>query len=181
MSAVSAEGVGGGGERADRPAGVELARQALARAREDARQRGAATSRGTKGGRDYFGGRKRFTQRDGDPSPLSSAIEELLADRGWEAHAAVAGVFARWPEIVGPELSSRTRPESFAEGELTVVADSTAWATQVRLLAPALVRRLNEELGDGAVRRVRVRGPTAADRRPGTRRVSGRGPRDTYG
>ena len=52
-----------------------------------------------------------------------------------------------------------TKPESFADGELVVTADSTAWATQVRLLAPQLVRRLAAELGDGTVRRVKVRGP----------------------
>jgi predicted nucleic acid-binding Zn ribbon protein len=62
-----------------------------------------------------------------------------------------------------------------------VVADTTAWATQLRLLAPALVRRLNEELGAGTVTRVRVRGPAAPSWRKGGLRVIGRGPRDTYG
>jgi predicted nucleic acid-binding Zn ribbon protein len=68
------------------------------------------------------------------------------------------------------------------DGELTVVADSTAWATQLRLLAAELVRKLNAELGDGSVRRVNVRGPGAQSRRPGQWRVRGsQGPRDTYG
>ena len=63
-----------------------------------------------------------------------------------------------------------------------MTADSTAWATQLRLLAGQLVHRLNVELGDGAVRRVKVRGPASAQRRPGEWRVrGGRGPRDTYG
>jgi len=63
-----------------------------------------------------------------------------------------------------------------------VTADSTAWATQLRLLAGDLVRRLNAELGDGTVTRVKVRGPGAPSRRPGEWRVrGGRGPRDTYG
>ena len=71
----------------------------------------------------------------------------------------MGSVFGRWAEIVGPELAEHTRPESLADGELTVTADSTAWATQVRLLAAHLVRRLNDELTDGSVQRVRVRGP----------------------
>ena len=58
-------------------------------------------------------------------------------------------MFGRWEQIVGPELAAHTRPDGFADGELAVTADSTAWATQVRLLAPALVGRLNAELGDG--------------------------------
>ena len=76
----------------------------------------------------------------------------------------MGSVFGRWAEIVGADLAAHTRPDSFADGELAVTADSTAWATQVRLLAPMLVKRLNAELGDGSVRRVKVRGP----RRPGS-------------
>ena len=78
-------------------------------------------------------------------------------------------------------LRLRNGMGNMADGELTVTADSTAWATQVRLLAGTLVRRVNAELGDGAVKRVKVRGP-AAPRRPGQwRSRDSRGPRDTYG
>ena len=95
---------------------------------------------------------------------------------------ATGSVFGRWAEIVGADLAGHTRPERLAGGELTVAADSTAWATQVRLLAAQLVARLNRELGDGTVLRVKVSGPVAADRKPGQWRVrGGRGPRDTYG
>lgn len=95
---------------------------------------------------------------------------------------AVGAVFGRWREIVGPGLAEHTAPESFADGEVIVTADSTAWATQVRLLAPTLVRRLNEELGEGTVKRVKVRGPAGGPRAAGGLRVRGsRGPRDTYG
>ena len=60
--------------------------------------------------------------------------------------------------------------------------DSTAWATQMRLLAPTVVRRLNEELGDGTVTVIDVRGPTCPSWKRGPRSVrDGRGPRDTYG
>jgi predicted nucleic acid-binding Zn ribbon protein len=123
------------------------------------------------------GGRPR---RD-DPQPLGQAIGGLLDQHGWQQRAAIGSVFGRWAEIVGPDLAAHTRPDSFADGELAVTADSTAWATQVRLLAPQLVRRLAAELGDGTVRRVRVRGPEAPRRRGGWRVPGGRGPRDTYG
>jgi predicted nucleic acid-binding Zn ribbon protein len=93
----------------------------------------------------------------------------------------MGSVFGRWEEIVGRDLAAHTRPDHFADGELAVTADSTAWATQVRLLAPALVARLNTELGDGTVRRVKVRGP-APPRQRGAWRVPGsKGPGDTYG
>jgi predicted nucleic acid-binding Zn ribbon protein len=179
---------------------VRLAVEALAVARADARARGdqpaglarsgrpddpersgvSAPSRADTpgpGGRTTGRGRPR---RD-DPQPLASAIGGLLDTEGWQQRAAMGSVFGRWAEIVGADLAAHTRPDSFADGELAVTADSTAWATQVRLLAPMLVKRLNAELGDGSVRRVKVRGPAPPRQRGGWRVPGSRGPRDTYG
>jgi len=123
----------------------------------------------------------RLVRRE-DPVRFSAAIEGLLDAEGWELAAATGSVFGRWAEIVGRDLAAHTAPDGLSDGELTVTADSTAWATQVRLLAAQLVLRLNRELGDGTVLRVNVRGPAAAGRTPGRWRVrGGRGPRDTYG
>ena len=126
-------------------------------------------------------GPARGRPRREDPQPLVSAIGGLLDTRGWQQRAAMGSVFGRWAEIVGHDLAAHTSPDSFADGELAVTADSTAWATQVRLLAPMLVRRLNSELGDGSVRRVKVRGPTPPRQRGGWRVPGSKGPGDTYG
>jgi predicted nucleic acid-binding Zn ribbon protein len=126
-------------------------------------------------------GSLRGRPRREDPQPLTSAIEDLLDTRSWQQRAAMGSVFGRWAEIVGPDLAAHTWPDSFADGELAVTADSTAWATQVRLLASQLVRRLNAELGDDAVLRVRVRGPAPPRQRGGWRVPGSKGPGDTYG
>jgi predicted nucleic acid-binding Zn ribbon protein len=171
---------------------AKLAREALARAKADALAKGIRPARPQDAGpeRDASPGsppRRRSGRRPrrDDPEPLNAAIEDLIEARGWRQSAAVGSVFGRWAQIVGPELAAHTRPDRLEDRELTVTADSTAWATQVRLLAAQLVRRLNAELGDGAVERVTVRGPAGAagpPRRPGEWRVRGsRGPRDTYG
>jgi predicted nucleic acid-binding Zn ribbon protein len=174
---------------------ARAAREALARAKADALAKGNRPARpGVRGPeRDASpgpatpgqSGRPSRRPRRDDPEPLNAAIGGLIDARGWRQAAAVGSVFGRWAEIVGPELAEHTRPETLTDGELIVTADSTAWATQVRLLAAHLVRRLNEELADGSVQRVRVRGPAGAagpPRRPGEWKVRGsRGPRDTYG
>jgi predicted nucleic acid-binding Zn ribbon protein len=109
-------------------------------------------------------------------------VDRLVDDHGWELELRVRGVFARWAELVGPEVSAHTTPESFVEGKLVVRTDSTAWATQLRLLAPTVVRRLNEELGDGTVTIIDIVGPHLPTWKKGPRSVrDGRGPRDTYG
>lgn len=95
----------------------------------------------------------------------------------------VATVMGRWDALVGPEVAAHCRPERLDDdGVLTLVAESTAWATQLRLLSRSLLSRLAAEVGPDVVRSVRVKGPSAPDWRHGPRRVTGgRGPRDTYG
>ncbi|MEU7000375.1 DciA family protein [Nonomuraea sp. NPDC046570] len=156
--------------------GAAMAREKLAQAKADAAKRGQLP-------RSEPRRRAAGPRRDaGDPQLFGRAIMDLLATRGWERSAAVGGVFGRWPEIVGGDLAAHTRPESFEDGEVLISADSTAWATQVRLLARTLIRRLNEELGDGTVKKVKVRGPQNGPRHTGGLRVTGsRGPGDTYG
>jgi predicted nucleic acid-binding Zn ribbon protein len=175
----------------DDAARARLAREALARAKADALAKGNRPARPQGQGRERDASDPGAERRPGrrprkdDPEPLGTAIGGLIDARGWREAAAVGSVFGRWAEIVGTDLAAHTKPESLDQGELTVTADSTAWATQVRLLAAHLVRRLNAELSDGTVQRVRVRGPAGASgppRRPGEWRVrGGRGPRDTYG
>jgi predicted nucleic acid-binding Zn ribbon protein len=160
--------------RGDLPAG--LGRQPGPGQTDDPEQSGAPVA----GHRDSPGPARGRPRRE-DPQPLVSAIGGLLDTRGWQQQAAMGSVFGRWADIVGHDLAAHTRPDSFADGELTVTADSTAWATQVRLLAPALVRRLNTELGDGSVRRVKVRGPAPPRQRGGWRVPGSKGPGDTYG
>jgi predicted nucleic acid-binding Zn ribbon protein len=216
---VPAERPRGGLPDARAPVGTErpgadraqLAAEALAEARADARARGdlpaglrgqpglgktddsernvaieagpgdSPASGSPSGARTGVSGATRGRPRRDDPQRLDQAIGGLLDQQGWQQRAAVGSVFGRWAEIVGPDLAAHTRPDSFADGELAVTADSTAWATQVRLLAPQLVRRLAAELGDGTVRRVKVRGPEAPRTRGGWRVPGSRGPRDTYG
>jgi len=185
-------------EEADWQRRARLAADALAQAKADARAKGYHPGAGGRSGtqragrnapapqdqapegepappggpavsrRPRRGGR---TRRE-DPQPLSTALDGLLADQGWQMAAAVGSVFGRWDQLVGPDVAAHTRPERFSDGELVVIADSAAWATQVRLLTSALLRRLNTELGHGTVTRVVVRGP-APPRRMGPLRVRG--------
>lgn len=164
------------------PSGVDLARVALRAAREQARARGAAAQQKKQARR---GGLRSGARADGrDPLPLGAAINRLITERGWEAPAAVGGVMGRWPQLVGPEVAQHCAPQRYDEDArvLTVSCDSTAWATQLRLLAPQLVARLNQDLGQGTVRMIKVLGPGGPARRYGPLRAPGSsGYGDTYG
>jgi predicted nucleic acid-binding Zn ribbon protein len=174
---------------ADRPAhredGLELAR-AIARglagrtgARPDRpapRRSGFSKRRGTGTG-DVSGAHPDAR----DPQTLDASLGRFVRDQGWETELRVHGVFTRWEAVVGREVGQHVTPESYADGRLVVRTDSTAWATQMKLLAGSVVRRLNEELGDGTVQVIDVVGPRAPSWSRGRFRVKGRGPRDTYG
>lgn len=169
------------GEQHDE-AGVDLARE-LTRATAASAGRPAVRRRRTgaskKSSRPIVSGAH---PDERDPQRLDSVVGRVVADHGWEIDLRVHGVFARWPELVGPEVGGHSRPESFADGKLVVRAESTAWATQLKLLCPALLRRLNEELGDGTITVIDVLGPHLPNWTKGPRSVrDGRGPRDTYG
>ena len=118
---------------------------------------------------------------DRDPQTLDAALGRFVAEQGWQTEVRVHGVFTRWPAIVGTEVADHVSPESYADGRLVVRTDSTAWATQMKLLAANVVRRLNEELGEGTIEVIDVLGPHVPKWTSGRFRVKGRGPRDTYG
>lgn len=173
----------------DAGAGIDAVRSALNRARAAAAARGvrpgAAPDPAAKGRRRRTPGEVRVSGAHPDardPQTVGSSIQRLVAERGWSAPVAVGGVIGRWEAVVGAETAAHCTPESFTEGVLTVRTDSTAWATQLRLLLPNLMRRLDEEVGESTVTKIVVRGPSGPSWRRGPRVAPGsQGPRDTYG
>jgi predicted nucleic acid-binding Zn ribbon protein len=84
-------------------------------------------------------GRRRPRRSSGgsrEPQPLGSAIGDLMAERGWEQDARSANVVEAWPDLVGADIADHVSAVSCTDGVLLVQAESTAWATQVRLLMP---------------------------------------------
>jgi predicted nucleic acid-binding Zn ribbon protein len=163
--------------------GPDLARAALARAKEDARARVAAAQR-TSARR---GPQRRAAPERGERGPVALGVllGEVVEEQGWSAQASTAGVIARWPELVGADIADHCTPAGLRDGTLHLVAESTAWATQLRLLQRQILARLRAGLGESGqdvVRRITVAGPTAPDWGHGRLRSrDGRGPRDTYG
>ena len=123
----------------------------------------------------------RRTKRD-DPARLADVLGEMTRERGWDERIQAQRVFTDWAGIVGPEIAEHSHVDGFDDGIVSIVADSTAWAKELKLLAARVVQRLNEELGHGTVLRIDVRGPQAPSWKKGPRTIrDARGPRDTYG
>ena len=151
------------------PQGLDLAKQIAARA-----------SGGSPSGVERRPARPR-DRKPGDLEPVGDLVADVVERAGWSGRIALANVLGRWDDIVGPVNAAHSKPEGYDDRVLTIRADSTAWATSLRQLAPNLVAVLNAKLGDGTVTRIVVLGPQAPSWKKGRRSVPGRGPRDTYG
>lgn len=121
------------------------------------------------------------SSRTDEPTLLGDLLKEVIEEEGWTREVNVHQLLARWPALVGDENAAHSRPVSYAETVLKVQADSSTWSAALRLLAPKIVAKLNEQLGQGTVTQIVVVGPEAPSWKKGRRSVPGRGPRDTYG
>ncbi|MET9197111.1 DciA family protein [Streptomyces olivaceus] len=121
---------------------VDLALLALRRAREDARRgrfsEGAPVAR-----------RQRVRGRT-PPVLLARALLDLFA-------ISEVSPLPVWHSVAGP-LAKHVVPTAFDSetGTLTLVGASVAWLTNTRLLADRLVQGLNDVLGAGTVRSLRL-------------------------
>lgn len=90
------------------------------------------------------------------PVPVGSAVQELLAGRGWDERLHAATLWHRWEEVVGPALAAHCQPVRLAGGTLVLRAESQVWATQLRYLTPQVLSRVGALLGADAAHQVRI-------------------------
>ena len=159
------------------------ARDAMDRARQSAKLRGAAKTSPRRARREAYERRDSTAPFEAgrEPMSMSASVEAMLRRMGWTETVEVAAVTARWREVIGDQIADHCEPVSFEEGVLTLRASSTAWATQLTLMAGQVRHRINEEFGREVVRELKVTGPISRSWTRGQRSVKGRGPRDTYG
>ncbi|WP_432982639.1 DUF721 domain-containing protein [Dactylosporangium sp. CA-233914] len=116
-----------------------------------------------------------------DPQLFGNVLERLVKQRGWARPKAEARIFGEWDKVVGADIAAHSRPLKLEDGELTIEAESTAWATQLRMLAARMLAGIAREVGHNVVKRLHIHGPSTPSWSSGPRRIRGRGPRDTYG
>ncbi|GEL96126.1 DUF721 domain-containing protein [Cellulomonas composti] len=154
---------------------------ALGRARESARRRGLrpgdpARRRPTEV---QLGGSHQGAR---DPQTVGDALSTFVGQFGWSPGITGGSIKGRWAELLGEDVAGHTQYVSFESGVLTMKADSTSWAANLRgFLLPTMLRVLGEKLGEGVVAQIEIQGPGGPGFGRGPRSVKGRGPRDTYG
>ena len=116
-----------------------------------------------------------------DPRGLGDTINSLTLQLGWNSPLAQSELLASWILLAGEETSKHSTPAGIDEGVLTVQCESTAWATQLRMMRVEIMSHIAVKYPDAGIESIRFQGPNAPSWKKGPRSIPGRGPRDTYG
>ncbi|WFR67548.1 DUF721 domain-containing protein [Curtobacterium flaccumfaciens] len=82
--------------------------------------------------------------RGREPKGLGDVVGSLTQELGWTEPLARSELFVDWPAVVGEELAKHSRPMTIDDGALVIRCDSTAWATQLRLMRGTITTTIAE-------------------------------------
>jgi predicted nucleic acid-binding Zn ribbon protein len=82
--------------------------------------------------------------KDPRPVPLGEALTSYLKKAGLAKRIGQANVVEEWALLVGPQIARVTAPESVTpDGVLRVRVQTAAWASELSLMTPQILARLN--------------------------------------
>lgn len=89
------------------------------------------------------------------PRPLASALDSLTADLA--PASTLARIQTTWERVAGTAVAAAATPTAERNGTLTLTCSAAVWAQELDLMAPVLLKRLNEALGAELVSKLRCR------------------------
>jgi predicted nucleic acid-binding Zn ribbon protein len=147
--------------------------------------------------KELFGGQKHYTRskrnrkadagesvpfgNGRDPKGVGDVLGALTSQLGWDSPLAQSDLVSNWIELAGEETANHSSPVGIEQGVLSVQCESTAWATQLRLMRVDIMTHISQRYPDAGIESIRFLGPNVPTFKRGPRSVQGRGVRDTYG
>ena len=97
-----------------------------------------------------------MSERRKKPEPIGNIVAGWLGESGLADRVEQAAIIPEWAALVGRQIAAVTSPRSItANGTLFVNVTTNAWANELSLLEPELLRSLNSKPGRTPVRRIR--------------------------
>jgi predicted nucleic acid-binding Zn ribbon protein len=95
-----------------------------------------------------------------NPTPLSEALDLYLRTAGLKKRLQQAAVIDEWADLVGPQIAAVTAPQYVSpDGVMRVHVATAPWATELGLMTPRILARINQGRS-GRVKEIRwVPGP----------------------
>ena len=94
-------------------------------------------------------------RRHGGLARLGGLVNGTLEDLGLRQHVLEQQAVTRYREIVGPQIAASSCAQMVRDGILFVACRSSAWANELTLLKPDILKKLRGALGQKAVKDVR--------------------------
>ncbi|WKD58443.1 DciA family protein [Corynebacterium caspium] len=117
-----------------------------------------------------------------DLEPIGSVLSKEIVRRGWTRNIANGWITNNWAELVGPKIAQHTTVQMVKETTLFISCDSTAWATNLRMMQKQILQSIARKVGPNIITELKIFGPNTPHQwRKGPLHIKGRGPRDTWG
>lgn len=97
-----------------------------------------------------------MSERKRRPESLEKIVANVIDRSGLGERIEQAAIIPEWPQLVGAQIAAVTSPQSIsANGTLFVRVATNAWANELSLLEPELLRSLNRKPGRAPVKKIR--------------------------
>ena len=97
-----------------------------------------------------------MTDKKRRPSSITDALSSFLEQSGLKERVAANNAVDAWAGVAGPQIAKVTEARSVTvDGTLFIYVKTNAWMNELSLMAPDLIKRLNDSLGSEAVKRLR--------------------------
>lgn len=93
--------------------------------------------------------------RSPDPKSIGDSLKSFRDEVA--PPTPLAGVQTVWDGVVGERIASVTEVIGEVDGVVTVECSSAVWAQELEMMAPRILDRLGDELGESAPENLRFR------------------------
>src|SRR5690348_16254147 len=97
-----------------------------------------------------------MTERKRRPEAIAKIVANVIDRSGVAARIEQAGIIPEWRSLVGTLIAAVTSPQSISpNGTLFVRVTTNAWANELSMLEPELLRSLNSKPARAPVKKIR--------------------------
>lgn len=83
---------------------------------------------------------------------LNKILARILKEYGMEKHVKEAEALNIWQEEIGDRIVKVTKPIKVVDGKLFVKVKSSSWRSELILLKPAILNKINKRLGKSIIK-----------------------------
>lgn len=89
------------------------------------------------------------------PQPIGDVLFAVLKRKGMASKIEENILFKLWPKAVGPQIASKTKPDSLKNGILFVKTVSSVWVQQLHFVKQDILAKFNQLSGKQTIKEIR--------------------------